>query len=170
MVIKFSSGKSPSKSPLYTTYSMSQTSSTSNTSQHDLTNEDQQEFQNLPNLLTQWKRIQEEKRTLVEQMRVLKEQVSGHNKQCAVMEQMIMGTMKKHSIAALDLKSSNARVLYKKSSRKAPIGKKDLGKLVAEHLKSEEAAKGLLEFLETKKETKVKEGLVYEKNATTETA
>jgi hypothetical protein len=135
-----------------------------------MSSDDHQEFQNLPTLLTQWKKIQEDKRKLNEQKKVILEQISEHDKRCAVMEQMIMGTMKKHSIAALDLKSSNARVLYKKSSRKAPIGKKDLGKLVAEHLKSEEAAKGLLEFLETKKETKVKEGLVYEKNAVTEAA
>ena len=144
---------------------MSQTSSTSNVSQAEtLTAEDQQEFQNLPNLLTQWKRVQEEKRKLVDQIRVLKEQVSGHNKQCAVMEQMIMGTMKKHSIGALDLKSSNARVLYKKRSTKAPITKKDMEKHLTEHLKSQEAAKTLMEFLATKQETRVKEALVYEKN------
>ena len=79
------------------------------------------------------------------------------------MEQMIMGTMKKHSISALDLKSSNARVLYKKASRKAPIAKKHMEKLVAEHLKSDDAAKKLLEFLEDKREMKVKESLIYEK-------
>ncbi len=142
---------------------MSQTSSSSNASEI-ITPEDQQEFQNLPNLLTQWKRIQEEKRKLVDQMRVLKEQISGHNKQCVVMEQMIMGTMKKHSIGALDLKSSNARVLYKKKSTKAPISKKDMEKHLTEHLKSQEAAKALIDFLATKKETRVKEALVYEKN------
>ena len=142
---------------------MSQTSSSS-TPIELLTSEDNQEFQNLPNLLTQWKRVQEEKRKLVDQMRVLKEQISGHNKQCAVMEQMIMGTMKKHSIAALDLKSSNARVLYKKRSTKAPITKKDMEKHLTEHLKSQEAAKNLLDFLATKRETKVKEALIYEKN------
>ena len=142
---------------------MSQTSSSSNASEI-LTPEDQQEFQNLPNLLTQWKRVQEEKRKLVDQMRVLKEQISGHNKQCVVMEQMIMGTMKKHSIGALDLKSSNARVLYKKKSTKAPISKKDMEKHLTEHLKSQEAAKTLIDFLAAKRETRVKEALVYEKN------
>ena len=150
---------------------MSQTSSSSNASQQEqLSVDDHQEFQNLPALLTQWKRIQEEKRTLVEQMRVLKEQVSGHNKQCSVMEQMIMGTMKKHSIAALDLKSSGARVLYKKRSTKAAIPKKDMEKHLTEHLKSEEAAKNLLEFLATKRETRVKEALIYEKNEVVDTA
>jgi hypothetical protein len=71
--------------------------------------------------------------------------------------------MKKHSIGALDLKSSGARVLYKKRSTKTPINKKDMEKHLTEHLKSEEAAKKLLEFLGTKRETKVKEALIYEK-------
>ena len=149
---------------------MSQSSSSSHASQQEpLTVEDQQEFQNLPTLLTQWKRIQEEKRKLVEQMRVLKEQISGHNMQCSVMETMIMGTMKKHSLGAIDLKSSGARVVYKRKSTKAPISKKDMEKHLTEHLKSQEAAKTLMDFLATKRETKVKEALVYEKNEVVET-
>jgi hypothetical protein len=110
--------------------------------------EDAQEFQNFPRLLTEWKKIQEEKRKLQDEKRVIMERISEHDKRCEVMEQMIMGTMKKHSIAALDLKSSNARVLYKKAARKAPISNKYMEKLVGEHLKSVDAAKKLLEFLE----------------------
>lgn len=125
--------------------------------------EDAQEFQNLPNLLTQWKRIQEQKATLAEQKRVLMEQISEMNKRASVMESLIMGTMKKHSIAALDLKSSKARAVYKKRTTKPQIKQKDLLKHVTDHLKSEEVAKGLLDFLETKRPTKVKEMLIYEK-------
>ena len=125
--------------------------------------EDAQEFQNLPNLLTQWKRIQEQKATLSEQKRVLMEQISEMNKRASVMESLIMGTMKKHSIAALDLKSSKARAVYKKRTTKPQIKQKDLLKHVTDHLKSEEVAKGLLDFLETKRPTKVKEMLIYEK-------
>jgi len=133
-----------------------------------MSHDEQLEFQNLPGLLTQWKRIQEEKHKLLEQKRVLLEQISEQNKRCTVMEGLIMGTMKKHSIGALDLKSSNARVLYKKSVRKAPISKKNIVTLMAEHLKSEKAAKDLQDFLETKRETKTKEALVYEKNESPE--
>jgi len=129
-----------------------------------MTAEEHQEFQNLPVLLTQWKRIQEEKQKLLQQKRIIMEQISELDMRCSAMAGIMMGTMKKHSIAALDLKSSNARVVYKKSSRKAPLSKKDMAKLVAEHLKSETAAKDLLSFLDTKKPTKVKEALVYEKN------
>jgi len=128
-----------------------------------MTPEEHQEFQNLPLLLTQWKRIQEEKKKLVDEKKRLLEQISEHDKRCSVMEQMIMGTMKKHSIGALDLKSSGARVLYKKRSTKTPISKKDMEKHLTEHLKSEEAAKKLLDFLGTKRETRVKEALIYEK-------
>jgi len=142
---------------------ISKNSSETNT-EIQMTVEEQQEFQNLPALLTQWKRVQEEKHKLIEQKRIILEQISEHNTRCSAMEAMIMGTMKKHSIAALDLKSSNARVLYKKSSRKSPINKKDMVKLMAEHLKSEGAAKELQNFIESKKSVKTKEALIYEKN------
>jgi hypothetical protein len=145
---------------------MSTHSSETNNEQQTMGIDDAQEFQNLPRLLTEWKKIQEEKRKLVDEKRVILERISEHDKRCEVMEQMIMGTMKKHSIAALDLKSSNARVLYKKASRKAPISKKNMEKLVGEHLKSLDAAKKLLEFLDEKRETKIKESLVYEKKET----
>jgi len=145
---------------------MSTHSSETNNEQQTMGIDDAQEFQNLPRLLTEWKKIQEEKRKLVDEKRVILERISEHDKRCEVMEQMIMGTMKKHSIAALDLKSSNARVLYKKASRKAPISKKNMEKLVGEHLKSLDAARKLLEFLDEKRETKIKESLVYEKKET----
>jgi hypothetical protein len=145
---------------------MSTQSSQVSNEQQTMGIDDAQEFQNLPRLLTEWKKIQEEKRKLVDEKRVILERISEHDKRCEVMEQMIMGTMKKHSIAALDLKSSNARVLYKKASRKAPISKKNMEKLVGEHLKSLDAAKKLLEFLDEKRETKIKESLVYEKKET----
>ena len=135
-----------------------------NASEIVMTAEEHQEFQNLPMLLTQWKRIQEEKQKLLEQKRVILEQISELDKRSSAMAGIMMGTMKKHSIAALDLKSSNARVVYKKSSRKAPLPKKEMTKLIAEHMKSETAAKELLAFLDAKKTTKVKEALVYEKN------
>ena len=135
-----------------------------NASEIVMTAEEHHEFQNLPMLLTQWKRIQEEKQKLLEQKRVILEQVSELDKRSSAMAGIMMGTMKKHSIAALDLKSSNARVVYKKSSRKAPLPKKEMTKLMAEHMKSETAAKELLAFLDAKKTTKVKEALVYEKN------
>ena len=142
----------------------SNTSSRSDTS--NLSPEDHANFATLPTLLKQWRDIQESKQKLVNQKAELLHGIREQDTRGAAMEQMIMTIMKKHGIGALDLKSSNARVLYRTSSRKAPIAKKSMENLVAEHLKSEEAAKGLLTFLDGKRETKVKESLIYEKNET----
>ena len=128
------------------------------------TSEDQQEFQSLPSLLAQWKKIQEEKRNLMNQKKVLGQQIREHDKRCAAMEVMIMGTMKKHSIGALDLKSSGARVLYKKRTTKTPLAKNDLLKHVSQYLKSEDEAKKFITYLKGKQEVVVKESLFYEKN------
>jgi hypothetical protein len=127
-------------------------------------NEDQQEFQNLPLLLSQWKKIQEEKRNLQEQKKALGNQIREHDKRCEAMEAMIMGTMKKNSIGAIDLKSSAARAVLKKRATRAPAGKKDKIKHLTEYLKSEEEAKKLLGFLKDKQTKVVKESLFYEKN------
>jgi hypothetical protein len=138
----------------------------SGTSEQTITppNEDQQEFQNLPLLLSQWKKIQEEKRNLLQQKKVLGNQIREHDKRCAAMETMIMGTMKKNSIGAIDLKSSAARAVLKKRATRAPAGKKDKMKHLTEYLKSEDEAKKLLGFLKDKQVKVVKESLFYEKN------
>ena len=140
------------------------------------TAEAQQEFQNLPVLLSQWKKIQEEKRQLQQQKKVLGEQIREHDTRCAAMEEMIKGTMKKNSIGAIDLKSSAARAVLKKRSTREPIGKKDKEKCLGEYLKgvdpatlkSEDAAKKLLTYLKDKQPKIVKEKLFYEKNETSQ--
>lgn len=126
--------------------------------------EEQQEFQNLPVLLSQWKKIQEEKLNLQRQKKVLNEQIREHDTRCAAMEAMIKGTMKKNSIGAIDLKSSAARAVLKKRVTRAPTGKKEKIKQLGEFLKSEDEAKKLLEFLKEKQTKVVKESLFYEKN------
>ena len=70
--------------------------------------------------------------------------------------------MKNHNIGALDLKSSNGRVLYKRSKRASALSAKSMGKLVAEFMKSEEKAAELLNFLNEHKEVKQTEKLAYE--------
>jgi len=126
--------------------------------------DEQQEFQNLPLLLSQWKKIQEEKRNLQVQKKTLGNQIKEHDTRCAAMEAMIMGTMKKNSIGAIDLKSSAARAVLKKRATRAPTGKKDKIKHLAEFLKSEDEAKKLMGFLKEKQTKIVKESLFYEKN------
>ena len=129
-----------------------------------MSDDDQVDFKNLPNLLTEWKKIQEEKQKLIEERKKVAERIREQDKRAEAMQGMILKIMKNNSIGALDLKSSNARALYKKRVIKSTIGQKDLKKHLAEHFKSDEEANKLLEFLDTKRDTTVKEKLVYEKN------
>ena len=127
--------------------------------------DDQSDFKNLPNLLTEWKKIQEEKQKLVVEKKQVNERIREQEKRAEAMQGMIVKIMKNNSIGALDLKSSNARALYKKRVIKAPIGKKEMKQYLTEHFKSDDEAKKLLEFLDKKRDTTVRETLVYEKNA-----
>lgn len=126
--------------------------------------DDQSDFKNLPNLLTEWKKIQEEKQKLVSEKKQVNERIREQEKRAEAMQGMIVKIMKNNSIGALDLKSSNARALYKKRVIKAPIGKKEMKQYLTEHFKSDDEAKKLLEFLDKKRDTTVRETLVYEKN------
>lgn len=128
--------------------------------------DDQSDFKNLPNLLTEWKKIQEEKQNLVSEKKKVNERIREQEKRAEAMQGMIVKIMKNNSIGALDLKSSNARALYKKRVIKAPIGKKEMKQYLTEHFKSDDEAKKLLEFLDKKRDTTVRETLVYEKNPT----
>jgi len=132
-----------------------------------MSDDDQTEFKTLPNLLTEWKKIQEDKHKLIAEKKLINERISEQDTRAAAMQTMILSIMKKNSIGALDLKSSNARALYKRRVIKAPIGKKDMKKYLAEHLKSDDEAKKLLEFLDKKRDTTVRESLAYEKNELT---
>ncbi len=129
-----------------------------------LSPEDQAELATLPTLLKQWRMIQEEKQKLINDKKRILQGIREADKRGEVMEKMILPIMDKLNIGALDMKQSNARAIRKRSQRKAPIPKKELPALMAQHLKSDETAKSLMEFLDAKRETKVKESLVYEKN------
>jgi len=131
--------------------------------------DEQLDFKNLPNLLTEWKKIQEDKQKLIEEKKKVNERIREQDKRAEAMQKMILSIMKKNSIGALDLKSSNARALYKKRVIKSPLGQKELKKYFGEHFKEDpEKGKKLLEFLDTKRDTTVKESLVYEKNEGTQ--
>ena len=126
--------------------------------------DDNADFKSLPNLLTQWKKIQEDKQKLLDEKKRINEGIREHDKRAEAMQAMIVPIMKKNSIGALDMKSSNARAFYKKRVIKSPLGIKEMKKYFKEHFKSEEDANKLLEFLDTKRDTTIRESLVYEKN------
>jgi hypothetical protein len=79
------------------------------------------------------------------------------------LEEVIMRVMKKHQIGALDLKASNGRLLYKKRQSKGPLSQKSLHDILAEHLKSDEAADKAVKFIDEKRGVKTMETLTFEK-------
>jgi hypothetical protein len=125
------------------------------------------DLKTLPTLLTEWKKIQEDKSKLLDEKKKIGERIREQDKRAEAMQGMILSIMKKNSIGALDMKSSNARALYKKRVIKSPLGIKEMKKYFNEHFKEDpEKGKKLLEFLDTKRDTTIKESLVYEKNQT----
>jgi hypothetical protein len=115
----------------------------------------EQELQQLPQMITAWKKVREESIALKEQVRERKLRLKA-------LEEIIMRTMKRHSIGALDLKQSNGRILYKKKQAKGSLPQKRLHELLAEHLKSDEAATKALDFITEKRGTKMSETLSFE--------
>jgi len=117
----------------------------------------QNELQQLTSIISNWKEISGELKTLNEQVR-------EKRKRLKVMEEMILRIMKKHNIGALDLKGSGGRILYRRSSSKSGINDKVLFGLLSEHLKSETSAAEAVKYITEHRETKSKESLVYEKD------
>jgi len=117
----------------------------------------QNELQQLTSIISNWKEISGELKTLNEQVR-------EKRKRLKVMEEMILRIMKKHNIGALDLKGSGGRILYRRSSSKSGINDKVLFGLLSEHLKSETSAAEAVKYITEHRQIKSKESLVYEKD------
>jgi hypothetical protein len=110
----------------------------------------------LPTAIQEWRRVQDE-------IEACKQQIREKTRRSKALEQFIMAIMKRYNIGALDLKTSNGRVLYKRSKRQEGLGPKTLGKLLTEYTKSEDKATEILQFINENRETKVSEKLSYEK-------
>jgi hypothetical protein len=117
---------------------------------------DQQELATLPQIIKTWRELNKETATL-------KEQVREKNKRLKALDEMILRIMKKHNIGALDLKESGGRILYRRSSAKTGLGPKNLMSLLAQHMKSEQAAADALKYITEHRESKVRESILYEK-------
>jgi hypothetical protein len=115
----------------------------------------EQDLQMLPQMITSWKQVQEESVKNQQQARELKSRKK-------VLEEMILRIMKKHQIGALDLKQSNGRLLYRKKQTKGPLSQRTLQDMLAEHLKSEDAAKKAIAFIDEKRGVKTMETLTFE--------
>ena len=115
----------------------------------------EQDLQILPQMITAWKQVQEETNKLKEQMRERKVRQKA-------LEEVILRIMKKHQIGALDLKASNGRLLYKKRQAKGGLSQKSLQDMLSEHLKSDDAAKKAIAFIDEKRGMKTMESLSFE--------
>lgn len=120
------------------------------------TNTPDQDLQQLPQMISAWKAIQEETTTLKNQLREKKVRQKA-------LEEMILRTMKNHNIGALDLKASNARLMYKKRQSKGSLNQKSLTEMLSEYMKSDEEAKKAVAFIDEKRGVKTMEVLSFEK-------
>ena len=118
---------------------------------------DPNEIQQLSMMIKSWRENQKE-------LDEINAQVKEKKKRGKVMEEVILRIMKKNNIGALDLQSSGGRLLYRRQTAKAGLGQKDMARLLAEHLKSEQAATTALQYIAEHRGTKVKESLLYEKD------
>lgn len=110
----------------------------------------------LPTAIQEWRRVQDE-------IQSFKQQIREKSRRAKALEQFIMTIMKRYNIGALDLKSSNGRVLYKRSKRTAGLNPKTLNKLMSDYMKSEEKAAEAIKYINEHRETKLSEKLTYEK-------
>ncbi len=102
-------------------------------------------------------------RNMKEKCDSAKEELRENNKSMKILEDVILRIMKNHNIGALDLKNSGGRVLCKKQKRQTGIGQKNMLKLMAEHLKSEEEANKLMKHIQDSRQTVITEKIAYEK-------
>lgn len=118
---------------------------------------DQADLQQLSAFSKAWRDLKKESEEI---SAILREK----RKRMTAVEEVILRIMKKNEIGALDLKSSGGRLLYKSQTKKGPLPQKDLARLLAEHLKSEDEATKALQYISENRGTKVKESLLFEKN------
>jgi hypothetical protein len=116
----------------------------------------EQDLQQLPQMITAWKKVREESAALKQQLR---EKKVGQK----ALEEVIMRTMKRNSIGALDLKQSNGRIMYKNKKTKGSLTQRGLFDYLSEHLKSADAAQKAVDFISEKRGSKTLETLSFEK-------
>lgn len=110
----------------------------------------------LTHAIIEWRRIKEA-------CDYLKQDLKEKSKTMKEIEDIILNIMKNHNIGALDLKNSGGRVLCKKQKRQKGLGQKNMVKLMAEHLHSEEDANKLMKYIQDSREVVTVEKIVYEK-------
>ncbi len=122
---------------------------------HQLIEAPSDELQQLPQMITAWKEIQAETVRLKE---ALREKMTRQK----ALEEVILRTMKRHNIGALDLKASNGRLLYRRKQSKGGLSQKNLQGFLGEFLKDDTKAQEAIAFIDEKRGKKVMEVLSFE--------
>ena len=121
-----------------------------------LTTPHDNELATLTHSIIEWKKCKEE-------VDLQRQHLREVGKKMKVLQEIILRVMKSHNIGALDLKNSGGRVLFKKESKKASLGQKNMEKLFTSFLESSDKAKELIQFLDEHREKVIKESIHYEK-------
>jgi hypothetical protein len=128
----------------------------SNVTETTITTPHENEMATLTHSIIEWRRLKDENEDLRLQMR-------EKTKKMKALEEVILRVMENHNIGALDLKNSGGRVLYKTSTRQAGLCRKNMMKLMTEHLESEQKANELMKYIQEHRETIIKKSIAYEK-------
>jgi hypothetical protein len=121
-----------------------------------VTTPQENEMSTLTHSIIEWRRLKDESTEM-------KQQIRETNKKMKTLEEVILRVMKNHNIGALDLKSSGGRVLFKKQKRQAGLGQKNMIKLMAGYMKSEDEAQKMMKYIQEHREVVMKESISYEK-------
>ena len=114
------------------------------------------EMLTLTNSIIEWQRLRDNSAEL-------KQQVREMSKKMKVLEEVILRVMKNHNIGAFDLANTKGRVLFKKQKRQTGLGQKNMVKLMAGYMKSEEEAQKMMKYIQEHRDIVIKESISYEK-------
>ena len=114
------------------------------------------EMETLANSIKEW-------RSLTEECRGLKEQISERTRRIKAYQEVIVRIMKNNNVGALDLKTTGGRVITKQRKSQSGLTPKVLQSQLATYLKSEDEAKKVLEFIQSNRTTTMRDALLYEK-------
>jgi hypothetical protein len=115
----------------------------------------QEEINTLSQTLRQWY-------SSFEAIEKAKQNIKEETARMKTLESLIVSMMRNHAIGALDMSSTGGRVVYKKDKRIAPVSKKDMLTLLAEHQQSEDKAREIMDFIDQHKTIVWRESLSYE--------
>ena len=121
-----------------------------------LTTPEENELATLTHSIIEWRRLKEDSDMKRQQLREASTKMKA-------LEEIILNVMKSHNIGALDLKNSGGRVLFKQQKRQETLSQKNMVKLIADHLQSQEKATALMNYMQENRKTITKESIKYEK-------